>query len=555
MAEVRFYKGKFVVKIDIWDNQRAKNAPSRKWNPVDKVWVLENTRPNAMYIKDTFDHTEITPPANTHIGALTNRFPTEKFPEEYEFHPDYPPMDHQYNALDEAWGKDAYALFFQMRLGKTYTAINLALARYQYKKIEQMLVVCPTPIKAVWAGEIEKFATEKNDSHCQVLESGKKLIPWTPGCLQVLVVGVEALSQGGAYKIALDFTKSGKTMCVVDESSRIKNFKSKRTEKCVILGGNCDYRMILTGTPVTQGIHDLYSQFEFLDARIIGQKSYYTFRNRYMIMGGFEGRQVLGYKNAKQLIDLVEPYSSVVKTKEVYDIVESDPIPRMIQPSPEQKAHFQELKELMVTAFGDEVLETKTILERMTRFQQINGGFFPYPDGKDNKGDTVWSSKPLKSNPKLKELEDMLDEIGDSQTIIWARFIPEIEAITAMLEKHGKTWVTFYGATSDEDRIENKRRFQEGENQFFVGNQTVGGMGQELSAADVMIYYSNTFSYEDREQSMARWQAMVRTTGCLIIDLVLNTLIDKSIMLAQDKKGSMAKYVDKNIKAIKAELT
>ena len=554
MAEVRTYKGSFVIKLDIWDNQRAKNAPQRKWNPVDKVWHLEHSRPNALYIKDTFDHTEITDSAAITIGALTTRVSTEKFPESYQFHPDFPPMDHQMNALDDAWGKDAYALFFQMRLGKTYTAINLAFARYHHAQIDQLLVICPTPIKSVWKKEIGKFNTI-DDHQVQILESGKKLAPWNLGVMHTLVVGVEALSLGGAYKHALSFAKQGTTMCVIDESSRIKNFKSKRTEKCVILGGNCDYRMILTGTPVTQGIHDLYSQFEFLDARIIGQKSFYTFRNRYMIMGGFEGRQIMGYKNAKQLIDLVEPYSSVVKTIEVYDLVESDPIPRVIQPSPEQKAHFIELKQLMVTAFGDEVLETKTILERMTRFQQINGGFFPFPNGKDNKGDTIWGSKPLKRNPKLDELENMLDEIGESSTIIWARYVPEIEAIATMLRKNGKEVRTFYGATSDEDREIAKEDFQAKKAQFFVGNQTVGGMGQELSAADVMIYYSNTFSYEDREQSMARWQAMIRKTGCLIIDLVLNTLIDKSIMLAQEKKGSMAAYVDKNIKALKKELT
>ena len=74
------------------------------------------------------------------------------------------------------------------------------------------------------------------------------------------------------------------------------------------------------------------------------------------------------------------------------------------------------------------------------------------------------------------------------------------------------------------------------------------------SGADVMVYFSNTFSYEDKEQSGARWQAMDRTTGCLVIDLVLDTAIDKSIMLAQEKKGGMAEYVSSNIKAIKAEL-
>lgn len=559
MTNVTLSNGIFVVKVEFWDNERAKSIPKRTWDKVAKVWLAPSTKPNAMYLRKEFESHEIEPEAMAQIDRLDQRIEYIPFPKDYEFVS--PPMAHQADALDLAWGLDQFAFFFDMRLGKTFTALNLARARYHFKQVERLLVICPTPIKTVWELEIDNwFFPDETDVF--TMESGqqKQAISWMFGHdnehLQILIVGVESLSQGGAYSVARQFCLGGvPTMMVIDESSRIKNYKSARTEKCIQLGGRCDYRAILTGTPVTQGMHDLYSQFEFLHKDIIGQKSFFTFRNRYMVMGGFEGRQIMGYRNAAELMELIEPYCSIVKKGDVYDLPTLPPQTRNISPSPEQKKHFIELKHLMKTTYGEEELEARTMLERMTRFQQINGGNFPHPaKEKDNKGNTIWVTTPLKSNPKLAELEMLIDEVGDSPTIIWARFVPEIEAIVQMLQNKGKDPAVFYGATSKEDRKTEVARFQEGSAQFFVGNQATGGMGIKLSAADIMIYYSNTFSYEDRQQSKARAEEIGMKTGVLYIDLVLNTVIDRAIMLAQKKKGGMAAYVDGHLKDLKKEL-
>ena len=552
----------FIVKVEYWDNQRAKDLPKRIWEKESKVWIAPFTKPNAMYLRKEFGSHEISEGAQAQIDQLDARREIIPFPKDHDFG-EYLPKDHQMKALNLAWSANMYALFFEMRLGKSYTAIQLAKARYHCQQVERLLIFCPTPIKSVWEGEIAKFIGDTPlDLFVMEAGQGKRAESWMRGHdnehLQVLVMGVEALSQGGAYSVARQFCLGGvPTMCVLDESSRIKNFKSKRTEKCCILGGLCEYRLILTGTPVTQGIHDLYSQFEFLHQDIIGQKSFYTFRNRYMIMGGFEGRQIMGYRNSHELMQLVEPYTSVVKKGDVYDVPEQDPQTRMIKPSAEQKRQFLELKHLMRTLDEDGVeLEAKTMLERMTRFQQINGGNFPYADGEKPNGKVNWSTKPLATNPKLEYLEEMLDELGDLKVIIWARFVPEIREIAYMLEENNKKCVTFYGATSPEDRVENIRLFQEeGNCQFFVGNQATGGMGIKLSEADVCIYYSNTFSYEDRKQSMARPESMEMTEAVLYIDLVLDTVIDRAIMLSQQKKGGMAEYVNSNLQEIKREVS
>jgi hypothetical protein len=62
----------------------------------------------------------------------------------------------------------------------------------------------------------------------------------------------------------------------------------------------------LTGTPVTKGPEDVFSQFKFLDPYILGYESFYSFRARYCIMGGFEQKQIVGYEHVDELIKMLK---------------------------------------------------------------------------------------------------------------------------------------------------------------------------------------------------------------------------------------------------------
>lgn len=78
---------------------------------------------------------------------------------------------------------------------------------------------------------------------------------------------------------------SNEVMLVVDESTRIKTPSAKRTKLITKFGKNVKYRRILTGTPITKNVTDVYAQFKFLDPQILGYDSFYSFRNQYCVMG------------------------------------------------------------------------------------------------------------------------------------------------------------------------------------------------------------------------------------------------------------------------------
>jgi SNF2 family DNA or RNA helicase len=196
-----------------------------------------------------------------------------------------------------------------------------------------------------------------------------------------------------------------------------------------------------------------------------------------------------------------------------------------------------DLKELLIAEHNGDQLEIETVLERLTRYQQIVGGNFPYEveDG--------YRTKPFEHNPKLDALVELIEDLPHTEkVIIWTRFKPEIKAVVEALVPFGKS-VQFHGGIDFDGRKAAVDNFQNGDARFFVSNPTVGGMGLTLTAATTAIYYSNTFSYQDRVQSEDRCHRKGTVNAVTYIDIVMNHPIDKLIIRTLKNKTSMAAYV------------
>lgn len=417
--------------------------------------------------------------------------------------------------------------------GKTLASMALANLRFNYALIDQLLIVCPTSIKGVWKKEYDRYSAIPFDM--QVLEAGDKLKRTWAHPFRILVVGIEALSQGGASDVAAEFIRLGKTMIIMDESSRIKNHEAKRTETCCELADATVFRLALTGTNVTQGLHDLYSQMYFINPYAIGEASFYSFRNRYCVMGGFENNKVIGYKEVEGLLDKVRPHCDVIRKKDMTGLPEKSYQIRKVKATPAQVKACKELAKEMKTTLGDKEIKVANALEALLRFQQISGGHMP--DG-----------TPLPTNPKLAELVALLADF-DGKAIIWARYVPEILAITEALNKEWPgSAVALYGEVAPPDRQPLVDKWSASDVQrFVVSNQSVGGMGLTMIAATLTVYYSNTFSLEERLQSEDRNHRMGQVNNVLYVDLVSDLRVDRLVIGALENKKDLADYVNDNL--------
>ena len=154
-------------------------------------------------------------------------------------------------------------------------------------------------------------------------------------------------------------------------------------------------------------------------------------------------------------------------------------------------------------------------------------------------------------NPKL---DSMCDLIGDldvkAKVIIWARFVPEQRMIAEYLNSAFGESVAWYSAGSSTKERQNMiNEFQDPESprRFFLSNPTMGGIGLTLTAASYVVYFSNSFSLEDRLQSEDRAHRKGQTKSVTYIDIMMDHQIDRDIIAAIKSKKSVADYVESSI--------
>ena len=541
------------LRCRFFDKPRAKGAPQCKWDKKADAFILPVTKDNVRYIADTYEDYETSAGVKTLIEVHKNKAKiVGQFPAWFKFK--MPPRPYQMDAMNKAWPYEDFALFMQMRTGKTFVTINLTAAKAMDGQINALLVICPTSAKPVWDMEMEKHCPIDHDVHL-VQSGGKKktqaFIDKEFNGLKTLVVGVEALSQGGAYDLCLAFVAKYKTMVVCDESTTIKTPGKTRTDNSYDLADLGHARLILNGTPVTQGVQDLWSQYRFLDWLIIKQKSYRNYMHRYCVMGGFEGRAVIGYTNLKELLDRIGPQTYQISTKEAIGLPDRVNETLIVEPSPAQKKALVDLGDpLMTTVHEGDLLDVETVLERMIRYQQIVGGHFPFDKDDGDHGIKAFTGK----NPKMDEMMALIENLPeDEKVIIWARFKPEIDLIAQLLTKaYGLDSNVWYrGGMSDDERKHALLEFEHNSKcRFFVANQMTGGRAIDLASASVHIYYSNTFSLDDRLQSEMRTNSSKQEAkSILYIDIVMNHDIDKGIAGALANKKEVADFVEDELKA------
>lgn len=547
--------GKFLLSVPFHQVELCQRVPNRRWHKKSKTWRAPAIRRNAMYLRDVFGEAEWSPEAVKAMQQALKppKIQIAKFP--FWFEPKLDPYPHQTPGNEHAYGLPVSALFMDMGTGKTKIACDVAQVRALDNKINAVLFICPLSIANNEEKEILKhWVIEESPAIMKLRPSRKKALEdfnqIKDATLKWMICGVETLSQGRGYEYAERFVLCHRTMIIVDESSRIKTFDSKRTERCISLGKLCKFRMIMTGTSITKGLIDLYAQFEFLDTNIIGIGDFFSFKNRYCVLGGWENREIIGYQNVKELMEIIKPYVYEVRKDGpdgVLDLPEKIYEKRYVELTGEQKRLYKDLAAKKLASLNGIEIKVENVLEQLLRLQQTASGFIAIKErdpvtGK-NKVHTTDIVHPL-TQPKIKELMDVIEEI-EGQVIVWCRFKHEIAAVTTLIRKiyGNSSTVELHGGIQQSDRTINVCKFEAGEARFIVGNQAAGGIGIDLVAAKTVIYLSNTFNLEDRLQSEDRAHRIGQTKQVCYIDIVVQGSVDETILESIAAKQDMLEYV------------
>jgi len=460
------------------------------------------------------------------------------------------PYAHQLKALEMSWDRPYFAYFMEMGTGKSKVLIDNISMLYDNGKINGVLIVAPKGVVKNWyEGEIPTHLVDHIDYKCVLWQSlinakqQKKLDTLFEAGedLHILVMNVESLSTKKGVAFAEKFLNSHRAMVAIDESTTIKNPEAKRTKNIVTLGKLATYRRILTGSPVTKSPLDLYKQCEFLEDELLGFNSYYAFRTRYAVMrtANFSGRSVqivVGYRNLDELSEKLKAFSYRVLKDECLDLPKKTFMKREVLLTPEQTKAYLQMQKLAHAQMNGKLMSTATVLTQLMRLQQITCGHFTADDG------TIQEMP----NNRIGELLDLLYEI-EGKVVIWAQFQRDVNNIMAALHNEfGEgCYVDYYGLTPQEERQENIKKFQDPDSgvRFFVGTTQTGGYGITLTAASNMIYYSNGYDLEKRQQSEARIDRIGQKKPMTYIDIVCENTVDTRIVKALRKKVDIATQI------------
>ena len=457
------------------------------------------------------------------------------------------PYAHQLKALEMSWNKEVFAYFMEMGTGKSKVLLDNAAMLFDKGKINSVLIVAPKGVYKNWYdSEIPEHLPKHIDRNvvlwkAMITKEQKSkldsLFEQNFTKLQIFIMNVEALSTRKGLDFAHQFLNVKKALFAVDESTTIKNPQAKRTRNIIQLSKLGKYRRILTGSPVTKSPLDLYTQCYFLDPYLLDHSSYYAFRTRYAIMKtmNFSGRSVqivTGYHNLPELSKKLEFFSYRVLKDDCLDLPPKTYMKRIIQLTPEQKKVYAEMKKTALATLNGKTITTMNVITQLMRLQQITCGHFKADDD---------SMQNIKSN-RITELMDVLEEV-EGKAIIWAHWRHDIDTIVESIEnKYPGSVVTYYGDTTTQDRQKAIKKIQDPESKvrFLVGTPQTGGYGITLTGASTMIYYSNGYDLEKRQQSEARIDRIGQEKPMTYIDILAEDTIDEKIVKSLRKKINIA---------------
>lgn len=458
------------------------------------------------------------------------------------------PFGHQIEGTNRLIRDVAFALFDEMGAGKSKQVIDAACQLAVERKIDTVVVVAPASARGVWldaeTGEIQKHGWTSVRHAVYEYAAGKKepLRPvWDVGApgsaaLTWCVTNYELLRSDERLNFLIAKLKGRHALLVLDESSYVKSRVAKQTKAAKRLRAACARCVILNGTPVMRDPLDLWSQFDVLDAQILGRKykNFFHFRHSHAIMGGWHDKQILGWHHLEEVQRLLAPYVLRRLKKDCLDLPEKVYETREVALDEETWKTYKTLRDEALVALGgsDERLEPNAAV-RLLRLSQLTsgllGGFVKdepaQVDGTAGGEKVVPLTKDV-SDEKLRWALSFIEQEVNEPIIVWTRWRRERERLAEALRKQKGTIVCeLYGGQSRQERDTALITFGAGkapslDKLVLVAQPHAGGFGLNLTVAATEVFLSNDYALGIRQQAEDRCHRPGQYRSVTIFDVL-----------------------------------
>lgn len=466
--------------------------------------------------------------------------------------PGIKPYLHQIEDISIMMNVPSTMLDLDCGLGKTFIAIAYLAGMKLKHKHFKALILCPKLlIQNAWIEDIEKFSNlsyfNMRKQRSAKIDGKRKMVYLdVPDDRDVYIMNYDIVPQRLNELKAMDFDA-----LIFDESSKLKNRKGIRAGKIKELVQHIPNKFLLTGSPMPNGIKDLWNQFYLIDNGVTLSNSYSEFESDTHKAINLKSKSQKGYDKIMQVETLAgrarvqARIAPRIIRHRIEDITDIDfPAKQRImlytELAPEQKRAYDDIRDELVTWLdtGETVTAANRLVE-LSKLAQITGGFVTI-DRKIKIG-SKWKGDlhRFKENPKLDMLIEHLEGIRSS-VIVWAWYRNEVEMISKALGLRK----FIHGGVTDRRAQSALSAFKTGKDRILVANPASIGHGHTLLAGNYATFFSNSFDWEYRQQAEGRIRRIGQERSiCFYHDILARKTIDERIYKSIMKKENSQNFV------------
>lgn len=421
-------------------------------------------------------------------------------------------------------------LAHDMGTGKTKTTID-AIVNLDMRRV---LIACPKSVLAVWPHEFAKHAAKA--VKVVVLEGAvKKRMKQMVKAIQSTDLAIVIVTNYASF-INSEFEKMCKQpwdLIVLDESHKVKSVRGKTSMALWRLAKHAQRRLCLTGTPMPHSPLDIFAQYRFLDESVFG-RYVGRFKAEYAITGGFEGKQILGWRNIAEMNRKIYSIGDRVMKRDVLDLPPVVHEQRLVELGPDARRIYRELENELVADVKEGVVTAANGLVKLLRLQQVTSGFSCVETNS-------WDEKKIIAvdNAKRHELGEIMEDIGnDEPIVVFCKFRHDLQTVQDVGMQDGR------GVYELSGRANSLASWQQSTGGDVLAVQIqAGGVGIDLTRAAYAVYYSIGYSMGDYDQSLARLDRPGQTRSVTYLHLVAKGTIDVAVYAALRAKAKVVESV------------
>lgn len=402
-----------------------------------------------------------------------------------------------------------------MGLGKTLEIISFIASDSAQRP---SLIVCPMSLVYNWQIECEKWnigiqvvpilgSIEERETIIQNIDQNEKVL---------YITSYDSLRRDVIlYKNKFRFV-------IADEAQFIKNQFAQKSEAIKAIQSEINFA--LTGTPIENGLADLWSIFDFLMPGYLSNYSH--FKSRYESLVANDDTDSL-YDLQKRVSPFILRRTKKDVLKDLPDKIEEYYYCKMDSKQRDIYDGYVEMLKEDLKAGGNNILALLTRLRQICITPELI-----YQENFDN----------TKINMAIDLIKSSIE--AGHRILVFSQFSQSFPILSRQLEQMEIKHFILDGSTKAKNRLEMVDEFNKNlDNKVFLISLKAGGTGLNLVGADMVIHLDPWWNSSAENQATDRAYRIGQTKNVHVVKLVCKDTIEEKVLTLQNIKKDLAESI------------